>query len=127
MANVQYEQKVYYKIRSKTRLFQHRYSSRFAVLTLHYCADAKWVRRFKEGRQSIEDDERSGRPVSVTTQKKVVVVKKVDSRYTVEELAQVSGISSSSTYRILTEKLNLEKVCARWVPHILTLEQKENG
>ena len=48
-----------------------------------------------------------------------------DARYTVEELAQISGISLSSVYRILTDRLGLKKVCARWVPHLLTQEQKE--
>ena len=42
-----------------------------------------------------------------------------------EELSQISGISSSSVYRILTDRLELKKVCARWVPHLSTQEQKE--
>jgi histone-lysine N-methyltransferase SETMAR len=34
------------------------------------------------------------------------------------------GISKNATHRILAENLNLRKLCARWVPHLLTMAQK---
>ena len=43
----------------------------------------------------------------------------------VHELADMVGISKSAVYRILTENLDMRKLCARWVPHLHTMEQKE--
>ena len=60
---------------------------------------AKWVRRFKEGRESVGDDERPGCPIAATADKETSEIKELietDAWYTVEELAQVSGISLSS-------------------------------
>ena len=49
-----------------------------------------------------------------------------DARYTVQEIEELSGIHSSSVLKILCERLGLRKICARWVPHLLTDEQKQN-
>ena len=48
-----------------------------------------------------------------------------DARYTVQEIEELSGIHSSSVLKILRERLGLRKICARWVPHLLTDEQKQ--
>jgi hypothetical protein len=47
---------------------------------------------------------------------------KKTSRYTVEEINDISGLSASYVFSILKEKLR--KVCARWIPHLLTSDQK---
>ena len=55
---------------------------------LKYATVCKWVRCFNDGRESIENDPRVGRPVSVLTEKNVATVKKLieeDARYTVQE------------------------------------------
>ena len=90
---------------------------------LKYVTVCKWVRRFNDGRESIENDPRVGRPVSVLTEKDVATVKTLieeDARYTVQEIEEVSGIHSSSVLKILCERLR--KICARWVLHLLTDE-----
>ena len=48
-----------------------------------------------------------------------------DSRYRVEEISDISGMSSSYVFTILKEKLKLQKICARWIPHLLSPEQKK--
>ena len=73
---------------------------------LKYATVCKWVRRFNDGRESIEHDPRVGRPVSVLTEKKVATVKTLieeDARYTVQEIEESSGIHSSSVLKILRE------------------------
>ena len=70
-----------------------------------------------------------GRPVSVLTEKNVATVKTLieeDAHYTVQEIEELSGIHSSSVLKILRERLGLRKICARWVPHLLTDEQKQS-
>ena len=64
----------------------------------------KSVRRFNDGRESIENDPRVGRPVSVLTEKNVATVKTLNeevARYTVQEIQELSGIHSSSVLKIL--------------------------
>ena len=43
-----------------------------------------------------------------------------------QEIEELSGIHSSSVLKILRERLGLRKICARWVPHLLTDEQKQS-
>ena len=77
---------------------------------LKYATVCKWVRCFNDGRESIENDPRVGRPVSVLTEKNVATVKKLieeDTCYTMQEIEESSGIHSSSVLKILRERLGL--------------------
>ena len=49
-----------------------------------------------------------------------------DASHTVQEIEELSGIHSSSVLKILRERLWLRKICAPWVPHLLTDEQKQS-
>ena len=63
------------------------------------------------------------------TEKNVATVKTLieeDAHYTVQEIEELSGIHSSSVLKILCEQLGLCKICPRWVPHLLTDEQKQS-
>ena len=42
----------------------------------------------------------------------------------VKDIASCIGISEGSVQTILKKRLNLRKICATWVPHLLTEEQK---
>ena len=48
-----------------------------------------------------------------------------DCRLKVRELADMVGISKSAVHRILTENLDMRKLCARQMPRLLTMEQKQ--
>ena len=47
-----------------------------------------------------------------------------DARLSVKDIASCTGISEGSVQTILKKRLDPRKVCARWVPHLLTEEQK---
>ena len=47
-----------------------------------------------------------------------------DARLSVKDIASCTGISEGSVQTILKKRLDLRKVCARWVPHLLTEELK---
>ena len=47
-----------------------------------------------------------------------------DARLSVKDIASCNGISEGSVQTILKKRLDLRKVCARCVPHLLTKEQK---
>ena len=87
----------------------------------------KWVQAFKDGRESITDDLRSGRPVDVSTPEAVQAVEdliKSDRRVTLDEIATNLDISHGTVYAIVREKLRFSKVSCRWVPKMLTDDHK---
>ena len=87
----------------------------------------KWVPAFKDGRESITDDLRSGRPVDVSTPEAVQAVEdliKSDRRVTLDEIATKLDISHGTVYAIVREKLHFSKVSCRWVSKMLTDDHK---
>ena len=127
------EQKVCCKIRAQIGLSPIEIHAHLQKVygngALKYATVCKWVRRFNDGRESIENDPWVGRPVSVLTEKNVATLKTLieeDARYTVQEIEELSGIHSSSVLKILRERLGLRTICMRWVPHLLTDEQKQS-
>ena len=54
----------------------------------------------------------------------VKIVVEQDARLSVKDIASCTGISEGSVQTILKKRLDLRKVCARWIPHLLTEEQK---
>ena len=90
------EQRVYYKIWAQLGFPQTEiHADLLKVYALKYATFSKWVCRFNYGWESIENDPRVDRPVSVLTEKNVATVKKLieeDARYTVQEIEELSGI-----------------------------------
>ena len=86
-----------------------------------------WVKDFKAGKFSVEDDTRPGRPKTSVTKANIAAVKIVveqDAQLSVKDIASCTYISEGSVQTILKKRLDLRKVCARWVSHLLTEEQK---
>ena len=81
MADFKLEQRVYCKIRSKLGFsatdIHADLQKVYEENALQYGAVAKWVRRFKDGRESVEDDERTGRPVAATSEKEIDIIKEL--------------------------------------------------
>ena len=127
------EQRVYCKIRAQLRFPPTEIHADLQKVygngALKYATVCNWVCRLNDGGESIENDRWVGRPVSVLTEKNVATVKKLieeDACYTVQEIEELSGIHSSSVLKILCERLGLRMFCTRWVPHLLTDEQKQS-
>lgn len=86
-----------------------------------------WTAEFKRGRTSIFDDERPGRPKEVTTPEMVNKIHGMvidDRRVKVREIAEALGISRERVENILHEYLGMRKLAARWVPHLLSVDNK---
>lgn len=86
----------------------------------------KWIARFKEGREAVEDEEGRGRPTTSRNDRNVDSVRSLveeDGRLTVDEIAQTLEISVGSAHSILHEDLGLSKLSARWVPKALRPDQ----
>ncbi|UYV82441.1 hypothetical protein LAZ67_21002182 [Cordylochernes scorpioides] len=87
----------------------------------------KWVAAFKLGRISTEGEHRPGRPVESVTQEnidKIHDLVMLDRRMTVRQIEQTLGIPKTTVDRIMREHLGLRKLSARWVPKLLTPDQK---
>ena len=87
----------------------------------------RWVKAFKAGKFSVEDDTRPGKPKTSVTKANITAVKIVveqDARLSIKDIASCTGISEGSIQTIVKKRVDRRKVCARWVPHLLTKEQK---
>jgi histone-lysine N-methyltransferase SETMAR len=87
----------------------------------------KWAAEFKHGCTSLEDDPREGHPKSATPSEIIEQVHDMvlDDRWMkVREISETIGISKERVGYILHEELDMKKLCARWVPRLLTADQK---
>ena len=87
-----------------------------------------WHRRFKEGREVVEDDHRSGRLSTSRADENVERVKqkvRSDRRLSVRMIADELGMNSKRVWRIITEDLGMRKICAKMVSRLLNEGQKE--
>ena len=86
----------------------------------------KWYSRYENGYESVMDEQRSGRPTSITSQK-VQEIKELmdkDRRITVREVSQRVDCSVGTVHTIIHENLNMRRLCARWIPKMLSECQK---
>lgn len=89
----------------------------------------EWFRRFKDGRSSLEDDARCGRPLTATTTENVQRLQeliKEQPRISLRALSDVTGLCKDAVREILTSHLGLRKVCSTWVPHHLSESNKRD-
>ena len=87
----------------------------------------QWFTRFKAGRRSI-DDERSGRPVYSSTPEMIereLQIIREDRRRTIDEFSMLVGISHGTCHKILTEDLKMRRVASKFVPRLLSVDQKQ--
>jgi len=93
-----------------------------------YATIYQWIAEFKRGRESTKDARCSGRPVEACTEENVQHVNDMlmtDRRLTVRYVAECLKLSYGTTHHIVTDILGYNKVCARWVPRMLTPENKQ--
>ncbi|EGI68668.1 FLJ37770-like protein, partial [Acromyrmex echinatior] len=87
----------------------------------------KLGKTFTETHNLMNDDAHTGRPKSTINENSIEVVRnfiKHEPKSSVRYMEMELNIPKSTIYRILTEHLGLQKVCARFVPHKLTDDQK---
>ena len=86
------------------------------------------MKRFSEGRESVTEEERSGRPSTSRTEENTAKFRKIlrqNRRLTVRSIAEQVNIDRETVRKILTEDLDMRKVCAEKVPKELIEEQKQ--
>ncbi len=88
----------------------------------------EWFKRFRDGKETVEDEPRSGRPSTSRTSDMIEEVREMlarDRRLTLRLMAEELGIGKETVRTIVREDLGKRKICSRFVPHRLTAEQKE--
>ena len=87
----------------------------------------EWHKRFKEGRESVGDDERCGRSKEVKTSELIGQIKNFmdkDRRVSIETIGAPFDVSVATAHTIICEELKMRKICAKFVPRVLR-DQKE--
>ena len=87
----------------------------------------KWVKRFSAVRESVTEEERSGRPATSRTEENIAKIRQIvreNRRLTVRSITEQVNIDRETVRKILTEDIDMRKVCAKMVPNELTEEQK---
>ncbi|PNF21232.1 hypothetical protein B7P43_G04189 [Cryptotermes secundus] len=87
----------------------------------------EWHKRFREGHVSLQDDALPGQAHRVITPDVTAALDghiRANRRITMEEISLLMGIRHGSVHAIVTRHLLYRKICAQWVPHQLTEEQK---
>jgi len=86
-----------------------------------------WYKRFNDGRTSVDDDERSGRQSTSTTPENVANVREAvvaGRRQTIHGVCEIVGLSCGTVQSILADNLNMRRISARFVPRLLSDDQK---
>ena len=87
----------------------------------------EWHKRFLEGRETLEDDKKSGRPILVRTLEMIEKVRDFvanDRNASLKMMEEALNISRETIRTILHEDLDKTKVCAKFVLHTLRSDQK---
>jgi len=93
------------------------------------CRTFEWFECFNNGRTSTANNDPSGRPITATTPSKLEQVRTAvnqDRRRTIHDLCAEVGIGYGSRQRILTEQFNIHRNAAKFLPRMLTQDQKDS-
>ena len=87
----------------------------------------KWYHEFSEGRTEVHDEQKSGRPSLISddlfqeTEGEICA----NRHMTIRELQHIiPKVSKTTIHEAVTKKLGYRKLCACWVPKMLTDDHK---
>lgn len=89
----------------------------------------RWFHEFEHGRETFEDEPRSGRPPTAVIPENVSRVAdliKEHRNISYEEIEETLHIGTAAVNSILHDHLHVRRLVSRWVPHLLTDQQKED-
>jgi len=83
---------------------------------------------FQDGREDVKDNAISRHPLTARTDKNVESVDHLlteDRCTTLQVIADCLNVGKETVCWIVTDDLGKRKICTRFVPHALTIEQKQ--
>ena len=121
--------KFYFKLGKTATEYYEMLKTAFGEQAMGRFQTFQWFSRFKAGRTSTDDDERSGRPVYSSTPEMIERVRLIireDRRRTIDEVSTLVGISHGTCHKILTEDLKMRCVASKFAPRLLSVDQKQH-
>ena len=88
----------------------------------------EWHKRFKEGRESVRDDERCGRSKEFRTPELIGQIKNFmdqDRCVSIEAISAHVDVSVGTVHTIIHKELKMWKICGKFVQRVLREDQKE--
>jgi hypothetical protein len=104
-----------------------RLKRQYGEKTLSNVSIYKWSSDFKQGRETVENEphvRRSRTSITGENNDRVDVLIRENRRITVGELSGILNVSDGSVKIIIKQHLQYSKVCARWIPRLLTDEHE---
>ena len=123
-----YAIKFCFKLGKKTSDAYWMLQTAFGASCMNQTSVFEWHKRFKEGRESVRDDERCGRSKEVNTPELIGQIENFmdkDRRMSIETISAQLDVSVGTVHTIIREEQNMEKICAKFVPRVLREDQKE--
>ena len=96
----------------------------FGAPCMNQASVFEWHKRFKEGMESVRDDERCGRSKEVRTPELKNFMYKGRS-VSIETISAHFDVSVGTVHTIIREELMMRNICAKFVPRVLREDQKE--
>ncbi|CAF2042236.1 unnamed protein product [Rotaria magnacalcarata] len=91
----------------------------------------RWAKWFREGREEVEDEARPGRPVTETTTENIEQISHLiddDPCNNIEELQEQTGLSYSTTQKIISDHLEFRRITARYIlKHLIDFQRAERA
>ena len=100
----------------------------FGASCMNQASVFEWHKRFKEGRESVSDDERCGRSKKVRTPELIGQMKNFmdkDRHESIEIISAQIDVSVGTVHTIIRKELKMWKICAKFVPRVLREDQKD--
>ena len=123
-----YTIKFCFKLGKNVRETYGRLQTAFRPCCMNRASVFEWHKRFKEGRESVGNDERCGRSKEVRTPELIGQIKNFtdkDRRVSIETISAQFDVNVGIEHTIIREELKMWKICAMFVPRLLREDQKE--
>ena len=124
----QYAIRFYFKLGKNDAETYGMLQTAFRASCMNRASVFEWRKRFKEGRESVRDDERCGRSKEVRTPELIGKIKNFmnkDRRVSIETISSLSNVSVGTVHSIIREELKIGKIYAKFVPRVLREDQKQ--
>ena len=89
----------------------------FGASCMNRASVFEWHKKFKEGRESVRDDEKRGRSKEVRTPELIGQIKNFmdkDRCVSIETISAQFDVSVGTVHTIISEELKMQKICVKF-------------
>ena len=99
----------------------------YGTSSCSYDTVCQWIRHFQSGKKDFRDEPWSGAPNTAMNENAIELVTHAiadDPHISIQDTTEICYLSHGAILWIFHEELGMKKVCAKWVPYLLTGAQK---